>query len=98
METAGMILWMIHNTLNFRYIESAETYAQTQASFEEVTLKFIKLDNKEALKTFLLRKLISLRPQVIFFWYFPAVIYQVKGILIEEEYSLTLLAPELSSQ
>ncbi|KAK2149253.1 hypothetical protein LSH36_459g02045 [Paralvinella palmiformis] len=46
-----------------KYIESAETYAQTQASFEEVTLKFIKLDNKEALKTFLLRKLICLRPQ-----------------------------------
>ena len=40
-------------------------FAQTQNSFEEVALKFIRLQEKEALKTFLLKKLAGLRPQVI---------------------------------
>ncbi|KAJ8299391.1 hypothetical protein KUTeg_023451 [Tegillarca granosa] len=48
---------------NKRYEESAEMYAQTQNSFEEIALKFIKLNKKDALKSFLRRKLLSLRPQ-----------------------------------
>ena len=40
-------------------------FAQTQNSFEEVALKFIRLQEKEALKTFLLKKLAGLRPQVM---------------------------------
>ncbi|KAK3096988.1 hypothetical protein FSP39_005437 [Pinctada imbricata] len=45
------------------YKESAEMYAQTQNSFEEIALKFIKLDRKDALKSFIQRKLIALRQQ-----------------------------------
>ena len=49
-----------------RYLESAEMYAQTQNSFEEVALKFIRLDDKlyDALRKFLHKKLESLRVQV----------------------------------
>ena len=50
----------------FSYQKAAEMFAQTQNSFEEVALKFIRLQEKEALKTFLLKKLAGLRPQVIF--------------------------------
>lgn len=46
-----------------RYLESAEMYAQTQNSFEEVALKFIRLDDKDALRKLLHKKLESLRPQ-----------------------------------
>ncbi|KAL4225031.1 Vacuolar protein sorting-associated protein 18 like protein [Mactra antiquata] len=46
-----------------RYLESAEMYAQTQTSFEEVALKFIRLDDKDALRKLLHKKLESLRPQ-----------------------------------
>ena len=49
----------------FSYQKAAEMFAQTQNSFEEVALKFIRLQEKEALKTFLLKKLAGLRPQVI---------------------------------
>ncbi len=48
------------------YQRSAEMFAQTQNSFEEVALKFIQLHQKEALKTFLLKKLAGLRLQVEF--------------------------------
>ena len=51
-------------TYFFRYLESAEMYAQTQNSFEEVALKFIRLDDKDALRKFLHKKLESLRVQV----------------------------------
>ena len=50
----------------FRYLDSAEMYAQTQNSFEEVALKFIRLDDKDALRKFLHKKLESLRLQVNF--------------------------------
>lgn len=40
-------------------------YAQTQNSFEEIALKFIKLDGKDALKSFIQKKLSSLRTQVL---------------------------------
>lgn len=46
------------------YQKAAEMFAQTQNSFEEVALKFIRLQEKEALKTFLLKKLAGLRQQV----------------------------------
>ena len=48
-----------------RYQESAMMYAQTQNSFEEIALKFIKLDGKDALKSFIQKKLSSLRTQVL---------------------------------
>lgn len=41
-------------------------YAQTQNSFEEIALKFIKLDGKDALKSFIQKKLSALRHQVTF--------------------------------
>ncbi|KAK6183831.1 hypothetical protein SNE40_002395 [Patella caerulea] len=46
-----------------KYEESAALYAITQNSFEEIALKFIRLPQKEALKTFVMKKLSSLRPQ-----------------------------------
>ncbi|GFR83888.1 vacuolar protein sorting-associated protein 18 homolog [Elysia marginata] len=48
---------------NGRYEESADMFALTQNSFEEVALKLIKLPNKDALKMFVQRKLSGLRPQ-----------------------------------
>jgi hypothetical protein len=48
----------------YRFLESAEMYAQTQNSFEEVALKFIRLEDKDALRKLLHKKLESLRPQV----------------------------------
>ncbi len=64
-----MFLWVF-----FRFVESAEIFAETQNSFEEVTLKFIQLPEKDALKTFLLSKLASLKPQVCVGIYEPSYI------------------------
>ena len=44
-----------------KYDESADVYAQTHKSFEEITLKFVKLEQKDAIKTFLKRKLDGLK-------------------------------------
>jgi hypothetical protein len=46
-----------------KFIESAEAYASTQTSFEEVALKFVTLEKKEALKHFLKIRLDNLRSQ-----------------------------------
>ena len=46
-------------------MESAELFALTLNSFEEVTLKFIQLEQKDALKAFLLKRLSGLKNQVI---------------------------------
>ncbi|KAF4519225.1 hypothetical protein B566_EDAN015331 [Ephemera danica] len=48
---------------NEKYQDSAETYSETQSSFEEVALKFLQIEQIEALKTFLCRKLEKLKPQ-----------------------------------
>lgn len=45
------------------YDLSAERYAETQSSFEEICLKFIKIYQKDALKLFLHKKLNNLTPQ-----------------------------------
>jgi len=57
---------MLHMCFVYRYLESAEMYALTQNAFEEVALKFIRLDDKDALRKLLHKKLESLRPQVRF--------------------------------
>ena len=44
------------------------TFSQSQLSFEEVTLKFIQVNRKDALKTFLHKKLESLREKVVAPW------------------------------
>ncbi|KAK3737231.1 hypothetical protein QZH41_010859 [Actinostola sp. cb2023] len=41
----------------FSYTAAANCYAQTQVSFEEVALKFIKAEEKKALRMFLVKKL-----------------------------------------
>ncbi|XP_064634570.1 vacuolar protein sorting-associated protein 18 homolog [Lineus longissimus] len=46
-----------------KFEESANLYAQTHNSFEEVALKFIQVEEKNALKTFLMKKLSSLSVQ-----------------------------------
>mgnify|MGYP001792490063 CR=1 FL=1 len=43
------------------FAQAATCYAQTQVSFEEVALKFIQLQEKQALKMFLLKKCQSLK-------------------------------------
>ena len=62
-KVIGYRQWQKHGNV-CRYMESAEVYAQTQNSFEEVTLKFIRLEEKDALKAFLLKKLAGLKAQV----------------------------------
>jgi hypothetical protein len=47
-----------------RYQEAAISFSQSQLSFEEVALKFIQVDRSDALKTFLIKKLLSLRREV----------------------------------
>ena len=39
-------------------------YAKTQNPFEEIALKFLSLQDKEPLQTFIMEKLDSLKPQV----------------------------------
>ena len=59
-----IFLWDSYKVCVDRYEKSAETYALTQHSFEEVTLKFINLEQKEALKQFLIHKLAGLKKSV----------------------------------
>ena len=44
--------------------QAAAYYALTQISFEEIALKFIQVKDPEALKMFLLKKMVNLRQQV----------------------------------
>ena len=48
----------------YSYSFAAKCYAQTQVSFEEVALKFIQVEERQALRMFLLKKLDSLKNQV----------------------------------
>jgi hypothetical protein len=45
------------------YKLSAQRYAETQSSFEEICLKFIQVEQQDSLKIFLRRKLDTLKPQ-----------------------------------
>jgi hypothetical protein len=45
------------------YMLSAQRYAETQSSFEEICLKFIQVEQQDSLKIFLRRKLDTLKPQ-----------------------------------
>lgn len=47
-----------------KFHEAAVLFSQSQLSFEEVTLKFIQVNRKDALKTFLLKKLETLNQKV----------------------------------
>ena len=47
---------------NFRYEKAAKLYAQTEASFEEVALKFMEIKQEDALQAFLLEVLTFLSP------------------------------------
>lgn len=44
------------------YMSSAQCYAETRCGFEEICLKFMQINEKEALKVFLRKKLDSLKP------------------------------------
>ncbi|XP_030762434.1 vacuolar protein sorting-associated protein 18 homolog isoform X2 [Sitophilus oryzae] len=46
-----------------QYHLSAERYAETQSSFEEICLKFMQVDQPDSLKIFLRNKLSTLKPQ-----------------------------------
>ena len=58
------ILHFAHTCIKFSYPGAAKCYAQTQVSFEEVALKFIQVEERQALRMFLLKKLDSLKNQV----------------------------------
>ena len=49
----------VHLLVNchFRYEKAAKLYAQTEASFEEVALKFMEIKQEDALQAFLLEVL-----------------------------------------
>ena len=55
--------WKLLNA-TFRYQQSAQLYALTQVSFEEVALKFLQVRDSDALKVFLLKKMGSLKTTV----------------------------------
>jgi len=63
-EAVDMVLTKEANHLynEDRWVESAVLFAQTESSFEEVTLKFMDLEDKTALKIYLRKKLDSLKP------------------------------------
>lgn len=48
---------------NKDYLQSALTFSETQSSFEAVCLKFLEIDQREALMIFLRNRLDALRPQ-----------------------------------
>lgn len=50
-----------------RFVESAVYYAQTQNSFEEISLKYLELNDFSALRTYLTHKLKTLDPEQVFF-------------------------------
>lgn len=45
------------------YLKSAETYAETQSSFEDICLKFMAINEYDALLLFLQNRLATLKPQ-----------------------------------
>ena len=45
-----------NSSFKLRYKESAEVYAQTENSFEEICLKFLEVNDMTALRTFLDKK------------------------------------------
>ena len=49
---------------------AAEYYGRTSKSFEEIALKFIDCDERDALKSYLMAKLRSLKPHVNILVYF----------------------------
>ncbi|XP_015753539.1 PREDICTED: vacuolar protein sorting-associated protein 18 homolog [Acropora digitifera] len=49
--------------LSKNYTKAAKCYAQTQVSFEEVALKFIQAEERQALRMFLLKKMDSLKKE-----------------------------------
>lgn len=81
-----------------KYVESAMHYAKTNTSFEEVTLKFMSIKDKNALKNYLKKKLESLKSSektqitLIVLWLLE--IYQNKlGSLRESESELEKYSP-----
>lgn len=64
-----------------KFHEAAVLFSQSQLSFEEVTLKFIQVNRKDALKTFLLKKLETLNQKVCAYMY-PALLASEIVIII----------------
>ena len=62
----------------YRYQDAALTFSQSQLSFEEVALKFLQVNRKDALKIFLLKKLESLAPSVSeVFTDYPSTVFEL---------------------
>lgn len=81
---------------NKQYDLSAQRYAETQSSFEEICLKFIQVNKQDALKTFLHRKLDNLKPQdktqitMIVLWVIELYLNQLEELRLSEKDQLPL--------
>ena len=62
-----------------RYREAAAIFALTQASFEEVALKFIYVSEQEPLKVSLVEKLNHMDNKVVY--YIPYILYYKQRII-----------------
>ena len=60
-QKSQVLLRQAHNCLSKRqYEKAAQLYAQTEASFEEVALKFMQVKQEDALQTFLMEVRVTL--------------------------------------
>ena len=59
----------------FRYDKAAQLYAQTEASFEEVALKFMEVKQEDALQIFLLEVVYC--PIINLILFFPLMIFML---------------------
>ncbi|XP_068704082.1 vacuolar protein sorting-associated protein 18 homolog isoform X2 [Montipora capricornis] len=75
---------------NKSYTSAAKCYAQTQVSFEEVALKFIHVEERQALRMFLLKKMDSLKKEdktqmtMLIMWLIELYLNDLGGIMEEE--------------
>ena len=58
-----------------RYREAAAIFALTQASFEEVALKFIQVSEQEPLKVFLVKKRNHMDNKVAYYILYITILY-----------------------
>lgn len=82
---------------------SAQCYAETQSSFEEICLKFLQIEKQDALKIFLKKKLQNLKPQdktqisMIVLWVVELYLSQLADLRSEGK-ELTAMYSELQKE
>ena len=87
-----------------RYALSAQSYAQSTVAFEEVTLKFVERDERDALREYLLSKLNKLRRGVLtlcfdiknttcrHYHYIDTTIHFIKIFFLQDHIQRTMIA------